>query len=78
MITSNKNSIFTNKSDKYKIWNYNTIPISLFKYSTNILFALFPSEGGGGPLRLLCPVNFMNVRRRLRSSGRPTVLWILM
>jgi len=39
-----------------------------------ILLALSESEGGGLPLKLVCPVNFMNIRRSLRSSSNPTDL----
>ncbi|CAN4077406.1 unnamed protein product [Withania somnifera] len=34
------------------------------------------SEGGGGPLKLVCPASLMKVRRSLRSSGRLTDLEI--
>ncbi|KAF4376629.1 hypothetical protein F8388_025500 [Cannabis sativa] len=32
------------------------------------------SQGGGGPLKLVCPVNLIKVRLSLRSSGKPTGL----
>ncbi|KAF4390722.1 hypothetical protein G4B88_015612 [Cannabis sativa] len=35
------------------------------------------SQGGGGPLKLVCPVNLIKVRLSLRSSGKPTGLDML-